>query len=101
MKAELLGQIMETAFGKNGGVSCKREFHGSAKGFTFRSSDGRYPVAGNGKIQWMENKAECLQMADMANASHLVVIGTDGKVADEIELVPNDAGQPPLRKPNG
>jgi hypothetical protein len=38
----------------------------------------------------MENKDECLQMAEMANASHLVVIGIDGKVADEIELVPNN-----------
>lgn len=86
MKAELLGQVMDKVFTQNGRVSCKREFTGSAKGFTFRKSDGAYPVRG-GKIQWMESKDECLQMVEIVGATTLVAISHDNKIIDEIELI--------------
>ena len=88
MKAELLGKIMDKAFTKNVRVSCKREFSGSAKGFTFRSKDGAYPGCG-GKIQWMSSIDECLEMAGLAEAQTLVAISHDNKILDEIELIYN------------
>ena len=86
MKKELLAEVMDKAFSKDGDVSCKREPTGNIKGYSFRLKDGRYPVE-NKQLQWVESKDECLKLAKSFNAEILIVIDTDNKIADEIEIV--------------
>lgn len=64
------------------------------KGYTFKDASGRFPVSTSGKIQWHHDKEFMADMAMYLGASHLLVIGMNNRIIDEIAIDSSITHQP-------
>jgi hypothetical protein len=68
----------------------------TATKFTFRMTDGKYPVTARGRLQWLSDRAKAIEMGQSVGAAELVEMDDNGKVLATLPL-PNsviDAASP-------
>ena len=58
----------------------------TATKFAFRMADGKYPVTARGKLQWLSDRDQAIEMGQSVGAAELVEMDDKGNVLTTLPL---------------